>query len=417
MRADFRSILRRDVLSLCAFIFVADCLSGLIAPTFSLYAQGLGASVVLIGALSSAVGLTSLISAVPVGILSDSFGRRRLLLLGMVVWGLSLLVMSVAPHPYVLFPGRVLMGLAAIMTFGLGAAFLGDITEGRERGPAFGLYATAMGLGFAVGPLVGGLISDWYSIEVSYMVGAGLAAAGFLFGLWTLPTVRRTSVAKSNRPARALTSSLNQLRVVLGDVLIVLACVGVMLQTVAFAGALQNFFPLYASAALIGPATIAPMFSVRAFTSTVFRMPMGLLSSYISPAGVMILSLLTIGVTLLGISQTTNPMMLTILLAVEGIGFGGFVTAGQAFIAEHSDSDTRGTAMGVYKMAGAIGATAGPLALGIIASEWGLSAVFIVTGMTVMLGVILMVAILYRAPSTSEPKQSVRTAPTPSSEN
>lgn len=78
--------------------------------------------------------------------------------------GVAALTFSLAPNAYLLIPGRVLTGLATILTFTIGAALLGDLTRGPERGYAFGLYATAMGLGFAVGPLVGGLLRESYGI-------------------------------------------------------------------------------------------------------------------------------------------------------------------------------------------------------------------------------------------------------------
>jgi MFS family permease len=384
----FRKVFRRrDILALCGFIFIADSLSGIVIPTFSIYARSLGASLVLIGILSSVVGLSSLVTAIPSGILSDRVGRRPVLLGGMLVWAACFASFALVDDPYLLFPGRVLMGAGIILTIGIGAAYLGDITFGDERGPAFGLYATAMGLGFAVGPLVGGAIADQYDIAASYLFAAGLALAGFAFGYWFLP--RRSEVRSDAEPDDVDTASDDRPRFL--DVFLypplLIASFAVFLQSAAFLGAVQNFFPLYGQdVAVISAGFIATMFSIRAFISTGVRLPMGIFSAWITTAGVMSLSLLCMGIALIGISQTTDTLLLTVFLAMEGVGFGGFVTAGQAFTAEVSTGRTRGTAMGIYRMAGALGSAGGPVIMGWLASQWSLSLVFLVTGIAVLIG-------------------------------
>ena len=87
------------------------------------------------------------------------------------------------------------------------------------------------------------------------------------------------------------------------------------------------------------------------------------------------------------ISRTTVSLPLGMLLAGEGIAFGMFLTSGQAFVTEHSTEDNRGTAIGVYSMAGSIGATMGPFVLGLVADVWGLAAVFQITGALVFTGI------------------------------
>jgi MFS transporter, DHA1 family, multidrug resistance protein len=384
----FKKVLqRRDIVALCVFIFMADSLSGIVIPTFSIYAQGLGASLVLIGVLSSAVGITSMITAIPSGMLSDRIGRRRVLLFGMIVWTVALISFAIVDHPYLLFPGRILMGAAIILTFGIGAAYMGDITSGEERGPAFGLYATAMGLGFAVGPLIGGPIADNFGIEWSYAFGAMVAIAGFFFGLRFLPhDPPHEEPAATESGTEEPEARTGFFQVLLYPPLLITS-VAVFLQSTAFMGAIQNFFPLYGqNVAIISAGFIATMFSVRAFASTGVRIPMGILANTLTTSGVMTISLVIMGLSLIGISQTTDTTLLTIFLALEGIGFGGFVTAGQAFIAEISTNQTRGTAMGIYRMAASVGSAGGPVLLGVIASQWSLGTVFLLTGIVVLIG-------------------------------
>jgi MFS family permease len=145
---NWQQVLRsKEVLALCAMAFMADICTGIITPTFSLYAKGLGASLTLIGALGGINGLTRIFSAVPVGLMSDSRGRKTVLSAGTLLFTLSSFLYTVVPNPYFLFPIRVLASVAVIATFFMGLAHLGDIVAEGERGLAIGLYTTCMGLG------------------------------------------------------------------------------------------------------------------------------------------------------------------------------------------------------------------------------------------------------------------------------
>src|SRR5437660_5143983 len=137
-----------EVAALCFTIFLADVVAGVVAPTFSLFARYLGVSLALLGALSTVGGLTQLVVSLPVGILSDSVGRSRVLALGLLSFIAALVSFAVATGVPLLAAGRILFGLGTVAVFQIGAAYLGDITSPGERSFAFGLYATAMGLGF-----------------------------------------------------------------------------------------------------------------------------------------------------------------------------------------------------------------------------------------------------------------------------
>ena len=160
IRATIRRDLTRDVAKLCALIFIADVVSGILSPTFSLFAENLGVSLALLGIITTIGGLTQLSIALPFGLLSDRIGRPRVLLGGTIGFVLCLLSLAVATGPAMLAVSRVLYGIAGVATFSFGAAHLGDITTKEQRPFAFGLYTSCMGLGFTVGPLLGAQLAD-----------------------------------------------------------------------------------------------------------------------------------------------------------------------------------------------------------------------------------------------------------------
>ena len=119
------------------------------------------------------------------GNLSDRFGRRPVLLLSLVGLTIDYLIMGFAPNIGWLFIGRAAAGIsgAAVAT---ATAYIADITPREKRSQRFGLIGAAFGLGFIIGPVVGGELGD-LSPRAPFYAAAGLAFANLLFGLFVLP--------------------------------------------------------------------------------------------------------------------------------------------------------------------------------------------------------------------------------------
>ena len=395
-----RSVLRRDVLLICAVIFCADLVSGIVSPTFSLYAKGLGASLTLIGVLSSTVGLTQLLTSMPIGLQSDKVGRKPVLVLGMLAFAAATAVFALSPSPWLLFPGRILSGLAAVSTFSIGAAYVGDIIRPEERGIAFGLYASSMGLGFAVGPLIGAAVASWGGIPASYLTASALGVLGASIAAWGL---KDTRLVRPGVRSQRVGPAWGNMRLLLRNPALLAGSVGNMLTSITFGGMISNFFPLYVAQLGGTQAAINSMFSARAFGSTAARLPTGVLSSRLTGWLTITLALTLVLGVILAMSTTVSLAWLGVLLVIEGIGYGAFLTAGQAFVAEHSTPATRGTAIGVYSTAGSIGSTLSPILLGAVADILGVRAVILTTALLTALGLATIGLLYVRNRRVSEP--------------
>jgi DHA1 family tetracycline resistance protein-like MFS transporter len=119
------------------------------------------------------------------GNLSDRFGRRPVLLASLLGLTFDYLMMSIAPVVWYLFIGRIIAGIAgaAVAT---ATAYMADITPPHKRTHRFGLIGAAFGLGFIIGPVIGGELGE-FGPRVPFYAAAGLAFANFLFGLLVLP--------------------------------------------------------------------------------------------------------------------------------------------------------------------------------------------------------------------------------------
>ena len=131
-----------------------------------------------------------------VGGLSDRFGRRPVLLTSLGAYAFDLFIMAIAPTIGIILIARLLAGAFAA-TFSTANAYIADITPPEKRAANFGLLGAAFGLGFIIGPAIGGFFGEYYGPRAPFFFVAGLGAINFFFGLFVVP---ETLPQKDRRP-------------------------------------------------------------------------------------------------------------------------------------------------------------------------------------------------------------------------
>lgn len=119
------------------------------------------------------------------GAISDLWGRRAILLVSLFIAALDYLLMAFAPTLEILFIGRVIAGLTGA-NITVAMAYVADVSDDSNRSKNFGMIGAAFGLGFIIGPLIGGLVGTW-GPQYPFVVAAVLNGFNFLFGLFILP--------------------------------------------------------------------------------------------------------------------------------------------------------------------------------------------------------------------------------------
>ncbi|ASY62997.1 Tetracycline efflux protein TetA [Sinorhizobium sojae CCBAU 05684] len=126
-----------------------------------------------------------------IGNLSDRFGRRPVLLASVLTFGIDNLICALATSYWMLFIGRVLAGVSGA-SFGTASAFIADVSDDSNRARNFGLIGIAFGAGFALGPVVGGLLGE-LGPRVPFFGAAGLSFLNFAFACFLLPETLDTA--------------------------------------------------------------------------------------------------------------------------------------------------------------------------------------------------------------------------------
>lgn len=137
------------------------------------------------GLFETAWAFMQLIFSPLMGALSDRFGRRPVILLSNFGLGLSYLMMAMAPTLGWLFAGRVASGITAA-SLATANAYVADVTPPQKRASAFGMLGAAWGLGFVLGPALGGLLGG-ISLHLPFWAAGGLALINAVYGLFVLP--------------------------------------------------------------------------------------------------------------------------------------------------------------------------------------------------------------------------------------
>lgn len=137
------------------------------------------------GWLTFAFAIMQFIFAPVLGNLSDRYGRRPILLFSLLGFGLDYLLLAVAPSIGWLFVGRIIAGITGA-SFTTAAAYIADISSHENRAKNFGMIGAAFGLGFIIGPVIGGLLGS-IGPRVPFIAAAILTLLNWLYGYFVLP--------------------------------------------------------------------------------------------------------------------------------------------------------------------------------------------------------------------------------------
>ncbi|MCU0494807.1 MAG: MFS transporter [Chloroflexaceae bacterium] len=233
---------------------------GIAIPVVPFLAESFGGSAVTVGLLATVYAAVQLVSVPIIGALSDRFGRRPLLLLAVLITAIAHFLFAFADGLALLFLARLLDGITGGSVVAA-QAYIADISKPEERAKNFGLLGAAFGLGFILGPALGGLLSS-VSLQTPALVAGVLSllnlALAFALLPESLPAERRTTARLTLATFNPFASFGRVFRLPgVGMLLLV-----IFLFNVPFVG-LQSNFPLFSEARLgWGPGENAVLFTV-----------------------------------------------------------------------------------------------------------------------------------------------------------
>ncbi len=256
-------------------IFTTVTGAGIVVPLLPVYAHDLGASGLYIGLMFGAFSISRTLFLPYFGRLSDKKGRKPLIVAGLFAYALISVAFIFSNNVETIIAIRFIHGITSAMIMPVVQAYVGDITPEGSEGLSMGMFNMSMFFGLSIGPLIGGVINDRFSLEASFLSMGFLAFVGFFLSLFLLPPTRSERVVRKGEPPTAW-------RQILSDRTIA----GLFLFRITFTvciGIIWGFLPILADSEFgLSSSSIGILIMLGVFVSGLIHTPMGFLADRVN---------------------------------------------------------------------------------------------------------------------------------------
>jgi|BarGraNGADG00312_2_1021985.scaffolds.fasta_scaffold00315_2 DHA1 family multidrug resistance protein-like MFS transporter len=384
----------------CGVIFVDSVGYGVIVPVLPIYAKTLGVSDFANGILFSAYAIALLAAAIPVGILSDRYGRKPFVLFGMFAMAAAFVFYALAKSYPMLLLARVFDGLTAAATWSAALALLGDRFDEKEMGSRMGWAFSVSAVGAIAGPLIGGIFSDAFGYRSPFFVIAGVCFVGGVFALFLSESrkEKRTEAIGWWRLLKPVFTTRN----------VLIACVISLVTTMGF-GLLDPTLPIYFRRTFgMSRTGIGIVFGVLMLCYAVASPLAGKLSDRLGRRKPIVAGLLVTAIATPFIAVFKNVAAVVLVMAVFGFSVAFFETPSVPLITDTLPKSGQlggpnqyGAAFGLLNFFWSLGYALGPILGGALMGWAGLLTALIVYS-AMLLALALGVVPLLREPSSKE---------------
>ncbi|MGD8990218.1 MAG: MFS transporter [Desulfobacterales bacterium] len=343
---------------------------GIVIPLLPVYAHELGASGFYIGMIFGSFSLARTIFLPYFGRLSDRKGRKPLIVPALLAYAAISSGFIVFKDIHALIALRFFQGIASAMLMPIIQAYIGDITPPGKEGFTMGLFNMSMFCGLSIGPFLGGVIHDRFSLQTSFACMGILALIGFFLSLCLLPPTRSEkyiSCGKSPVEWKKLFSDRDIASIFLFRFSHIL-CIGII----------WAFLPLYAKIKYnASSSTIGILIMLGVLVSGVLHVPMGYLADKINKRWMVASGGLIVAGAILAFEWAPDLTGLIWACIFFGIGGGVAVPALMAIgVLKGSETDSMGSVMAILTLAHSLGMLCGSLIGGLMMDVFQLKAAF-----------------------------------------
>jgi len=376
----------RTLLLLFTVVFAAQLGVGIISPLLPIYAQSMGATGLWLGMIVAVYAMARFVAMPIVGRYSDEHGRRRLIIFGLAAYALLSLGYITADTPESLTIIRFAHGISSALIIPVAMAYVGDLAPRGQEGRYLGFFHVAMFLGVGCGPLLGGVLADYLSMDAAFITMGLLALANLVFVMIELPESAAAYEAAPRVPYRTILYERS-----------VQAVLAYRMANALGQGVVMAFLPIYAVGELGLPLSlVGVILSSRMLTLSALQGPSGILSDVYSRVAMVLVGGTIFVVALLAMPLATDAVQLLAINVVGATGTALSIAATSAITATLGREMGMGTLMGLMSAAMAMGMAIGPLLGGLIYDAYGISELFYVGGACSALGVVSFMVLMRR---------------------
>jgi MFS family permease len=328
--------------------------AGIVAPLLPVYAQGLGAGNLEIGAIFASFSLGRTIFVPIFGILSDIFQKRWFIIIGLALYSVVSLLYFISTGVKGLILTRLSQGIASAMVLPVAQAYVVDLVKKEKMGTALGAFNIALYLGLSLGPILGGTLNDRYGVGASFIAMGVFTLSAMVFASIMLP---------SHGEFKGPLSLDYKAYFAMIRIPKVFSSVFIRFNYTASVGMLWAFLPLYAQNEVhLTSAQTGLVVMVNVLVAGLSQIPAGWLWDRVEKDLVLLLSFLVTACGLLGFLTQASFLSLFVSNGVFGLGGGMAMPALMAMVGSESKrSGMTGSGMGILSFAHGLGMLIGPI--------------------------------------------------------
>ncbi|MDX9785285.1 MAG: MFS transporter [Desulfobacterales bacterium] len=344
------------------FLAIFSCVTGvgIVVPLLPVYANNLGASGLYVGLIFGAFSFSRSVFMPYFGRMSDKKGRKPLIVIGLFCYVLISIAFMGFEDVNALIVLRFIQGIASAMIMPVTQAYVGDITPVGDEGFSMGLFNMSMFMGLSIGPLLGGFISEQFSLAAAFGCMGGMALVGCILGLFLLPPTRMERVVIQGKKPLEWKDLLTDRDILILSVFrfAYTTCIGI----------LWGFLPVYADSQFsLPPSKIGILLMLGVFTSGLIHIPMGAVADRCNKFMLVTIGGLIVVYAVMSFQWATGFQDLFIANVLFGIGGGISMPALMALvIIAGNRTHAMGSVMALLTTAHSLGMLSGSLLAGLI---------------------------------------------------
>jgi MFS family permease len=362
---------------------------GIIVPLLPIYAEDLGAKGLSIGIIFSGFSLTRAIFSPVAGRISDRWGRKIPIAMGLLFYGIVSICYIFSTTVIDLILIRFAQGFSAAFIIPLAMAYIGEISPSGKEGSYIGLFTVSLFAGFGFGPILGGALMDRIGIISNFYTMSGLCLIAFILVVIWLPELHYEE--------KEIKWEINKSYF---DLLRNPVVIGLFLYrfTMAYCrGILMTFLPLFAHDSIgMSGFEVGIVISANVLLNSFLQAPSGRLADRYDRKRLIFFGALSFIISLFLITHTLTFLQVFIISIAMGISGAVSLPAASAIAIQEGKRYGMGTVMGIYDMGMSIGLVFGPVTGGLIADLIGIRGAFYSGGLIGITGTISFIALLQR---------------------
>jgi MFS transporter, DHA1 family, multidrug resistance protein len=373
------------LLTLYIVAFVGFAGFSFMFPVIPLYAAKLGATVSQVGVIVATISYVTAFFLIPFGILSDRFGRQKLLIGGLAVFTVAPLLYPLASNPAQLILVRAIHGLGAAAFLPTAIALVVDLTPETKRGEAIGWYTASLQLGLMSGPITGGFLTSQFGFNAAFYGCSAVSLIGLILAFSRLRAI-------AHQPAVIPIERKSSWRW-LGQPLAIAVLLAPLLVAVG-SGTIGSYIPLYGMGFGMTETDAGAIITAVYASSALLRAPAGRLADRVDRKLLLLggVGLSAAAVSLFAFFHGLAPFI--IIGIIFGIGMGIAMPASLVMAADFSSAGGRGVAMAIPTCFFNVGLALGPTIMGPVAQMSGFKTMFLACAASLALGLFIMLGLM-----------------------